>query len=122
MAYTVEVFDGDIVEVRHDGEVEAIEAEAAGGDAAALMKEKGITRFLANTQDAVMLASHLSLFELSSTHYDVLPKGAKIALLVQASEREKELSRFSETVAQNRGVKQRVFTDRAEAIGWLREK
>ncbi len=110
------------VEVIHRGLLNIAELNEARVQAAALLAKNSITRILVDTRQADM--SELSLtdtFKFTTSHQEAFGsvEGLRIASVVRPEDL--EASRFSETVARNRGTDARVFLDAAEAMKWLAE-
>ena len=86
---------------------------------AAIMFEQGLRRVLVDIREAAIDDSAVDLLEFNSSHYDVLPRGCRIGVVAHLDATSAPACRFAETVAFNRGIAMRVFTDDEEALAWL---
>ena len=118
MSYTIKVAE-TVVEIVHTGEIGIDEANQARNEAARLMFDKKLSRILADISGAIITAKTMGLFEFNASHYDVLPRGTMIATVLSAESIDTRLADFSETVAINRGIQLKLFTDRTAAREWI---
>jgi hypothetical protein len=107
------------VTITHRGAADTMEMKAAQAKALALLLEKKLRRVLLDVSGTSVDPSLTSLFDAASNVGTNPASTAIAALLVRADQAEN--ARFVETVATNRGVSMRTFTDRDAAMKWLME-
>ncbi|MBN1259991.1 MAG: hypothetical protein JXB35_04845 [Anaerolineae bacterium] len=122
MAYTVSIIDDEIVEVTHVGDFSVEEACSARREAARLVVAHQIGKVLADISRARVVGQLSTFYDFNATHYDVFPRGTRIATLASGDSASMENMRFSEVVAANRTIRFKIFFDRAEALAWLRSE
>ena len=87
----------------------------------ALAKENETTRFFTDASAATLTMSVFDLHDLPQLYQDRgLQRPVRIAILPPSSERGRKLVDFYETTCANRGWAVKVFTERQEALDWLR--
>ncbi len=121
MGYEVRVIEGGIVEVVHTGVMSQTEVQQARDEAAVLVAGLDPHLLLADISAAVVPDETVALFEFNASHYDVLPPNTHIATLFAESTDPSTLLPFAETVALNRGIRFRMFTDHRAALAWLKD-
>ncbi len=93
------------------------EALIKGSDA---VKANQIYRLLLDIREAEVKTSTLDIYTVTSALADYFPAGTRHAVLQAPDESLKSSGNFFETVAANRGVMARAFSDMEEALAWLR--
>lgn len=119
MPYAIKL-NNDRVEVVHAGRLGISELTEARQQAADALARNSMTRMLVDLRDADMSSvSVTDAFKFNATHHTVLGQvaGLRIASLVRPEHL--QISRFSETVALNRGMEYRVFATVDGAVEWL---
>ncbi|HEY7840672.1 MAG TPA: hypothetical protein VIC61_03815 [Gammaproteobacteria bacterium] len=103
--------------VAHKGRISLAESRAAQAEALAVVVERNLPRVLI---DVTGVTNDLSIIEMFIVSSEIdrpeLPR-PRGALLVRADQQPR--GKFLETIADNRGLEIRSFTDRAEALAWL---
>ena len=108
---------GEYVMVRHEGQLTLQNFEKARSAAKRLLDGNSWNRLLIDVRAAVRVPIAEVFFIMKSIS-EVFP-GSKIALLVPG-ERTDE-GEFAETVASNRGVRLKSFSNYEQAAAWLSE-
>lgn len=107
----------DCIVVTHRGEISLAESRAAQAAVLALAVERGVSRVLIDVTGITNDFSAVEIFVVSSgLERPELPR-LRGALLARSDQEPK--ARLLETVASNRGLDIRSFTERAEALAWL---
>lgn len=118
MAYTVElVKDAKYVSVVLTGKVTRNDVENARDEANLALTANGWNRLLVDVTRGNRKLSVAEDFEFTSEHQSSFPVGVRMALVVRPDEL--EYFRFTENVAQNRGVNMKLFRDKIQALNWL---
>ena len=108
----------DFIKTTATGAVDFAASKQAILEIASQIRQPGEYEVLVDTRGADVLLSIGELYELGvalAEHASL--RRSKIGLLAPMSDVDK--ARFLETVAQNRGVRIRAFTDFEQAITWL---
>jgi len=117
MAYRIEKLDDfDVIELRLEGVVDAEEFFETRMQMLAMFEKHGEMSSLVDIRDMNFGMSTLQIHEFASTIQN--PVGLRIALLSRPDDAD---ARFFETVAYNKGVPLRLFTDYSEALAFLTE-
>jgi hypothetical protein len=107
--------DRGIIEVESFGEVSKADIAQSISNVRQILIEKGINKILVDARKQETMPSTMGIFNLFST----FPREFRLALLAaQSQETEEDLS-FAETVGMNRGVRLRIFYEKAQALRWL---
>ena len=118
MAYIIEfVEDFGYVHVVFSGDVTLGALEGCRDELKAALSHNGCRRLLVEGDGVNLRQSVAEEYEFTSEHRLNFPAGIRIALL--ADPETVEYFRFVENVSQNRGVNQKVFLDRDDALEWL---
>jgi hypothetical protein len=90
----------------------------------AIQMAHGVTRFLIDTSDMQPLATFTDVLKLPAREYDQqhADRTSRIAVIYSPSGASRDIVQFYETACVNRGWQARSFTDRREAIAWLRHE
>ena len=119
MPHQIRVLSSGVVEIVHTGAMTFVEATASREEAAALMKDRGLSLVLADVSRTDHDESTGDLHDFNSSHYDVFPTGSHLAVVIPADPSQAKSARFAETLALNRGISMRIFLEYAEAPSWL---
>lgn len=112
--------DHPIVETRYSGELSATELGAAAGATLELAKTHGTNLFLADCTALVGGHSVFDLYFLADTiRANGFTKMLREAVLLPTLPAPTHNVEFWKTTAINRGFDVRLFSDRADALGWL---
>lgn len=112
--------DAQYLEVVHRDVLTRAEIEDARAQTARLLAEHGLVRLLIDGRAAdVNKLSSLDIFEITSGHTTELPSIGLLRMALLVPEAHAEVARFTETVAQNRGINLRLFYDPDEARTWI---
>ena len=112
MAHTIELMKEEgYVRVVFSGEVTLDALTECRDEVKRVMADNRCRRLLGEGESALLRQSLAEEYEFTSEHRAHLP------LVAEADAA--EYFRFVENVAQNRGVNQKVFLDRADALEWL---
>ena len=114
------VEDADYVIGTLTGGLTEKELNAARGEMGAQLTAHRCGKLLVDATGLSRMQSIAADFEFTAQHQSALPPGTSHAVVIQ--EKHKERMQFVENVAQNRYVEFRLFTDRDQAIEWLRER
>lgn len=108
----------DFIKSTAKGTLDFAASKQALVDIISEIKQPGEYEVLVDTREAESSLSITDIFELGNTLASQFPlRRSMIGLLAPMSETEK--ATFFETVARNRGVNIRAFTDFEQAITWL---
>ncbi len=120
--YTISV-ESDHVLVRHTGELKVPELEASRREAARLANERRLSLILADITEATpSWLTTSEVFRLCSSHHDVLPAGAAVAIVYRPDQASDRVAQFAEAVSLRRGVRLKSFTDVGAAQRWLSQR
>ncbi len=110
-----------LIEVVYTGLTTARDLQEATSKCIAMGKEKGINRFLVDSEGLELSASFVDVFELCDKKYtaEKADRLSRIAVVLPRSTEAQEVARFYETVCRNRGWMANVVSTRQEAIDWL---
>jgi hypothetical protein len=122
MTHDIQIHDTGVVEIVHTGQMTIKEANESRNEAGALMAERGLRHVLADVSQTIHDESTVDLFEFNSTHYDVLPQGTWLAVVIPSDKSKRASAEFAETVAVNRGIAMKIFLDRDDALSWLAQQ
>ncbi|MFP4471966.1 MAG: hypothetical protein ACLFPE_14890 [Bacteroidales bacterium] len=84
------------------------------------VKANRIYRLLLDIRQAEIETSTLDIYMVTSALAESFPAGTRHAVLQARDESLKSSGNFFETVAANRGVMAKTFSDKKEALRWLR--
>jgi hypothetical protein len=119
MSFTVKAINvGEYVMVRHEGELTLQHFEEARSAAKRLLDSNRWDRLLIDVRDAAHRVPIAEVFFVMKSLSEVFP-GKKIALLFPPGRTEE--GEFAETVASNRGVRLKSFSNYEQAAAWLAE-
>lgn len=121
MAHKIRILEPGILEIVHTGIMTVREAHASRDEAGPILKAHGLRRVLADVSQTNHDDSTMDLFKFNSTHYDVFPRGTRIAAVIPPDPEHRESAQFAETVASNRGIAMKIFLTYEEAKNWLLE-
>jgi hypothetical protein len=121
MAHNITVLESGILEIVHTGKMTVREAHASRDEAGPMMKARGLRRVLTDVSRTNHDDSTMDLFKFNSTHYDVFPRGTRIAVVIPPESEHRESAQFAETVASNRGISMKTFLTYEDAKNWLVE-
>jgi hypothetical protein len=107
--------DLDIIEVESFGEVTADEIARSIAKVREIYSEKGVSKILVDTCKQESLPTTIDIFDLFST----FPREFKLAILVKQSQITEEDLDFIETIAVNRAIRMKIFSERDVALEWL---
>ena len=118
MSYTIRQFDeGKYIELFYHGEFTISELENSKIDANEILSRNGWHRVLVDVTTARAYPATVDYFDFASGLTQDAPGNIRLALVVK--EERKEIGRFFENVAVNRGLDVRCFTDREDGLNWL---
>jgi len=118
MSYTVRQFDeGKYIELFYYGEFTISELGNSRIDAKEILARNGWHRVLVDATTAHAYPATVDYFDFASGLTEDAPVNIRLALVVK--EERKEIGRFFENVAVNRGLDVRCFTSREDGIKWL---
>ncbi len=121
MGYIIRQSDeGKYVELVYKGEFTAAELDSSRSEGHEILVRNGWRRVLVDVTTAQAYPATVDYFDFASRLGDYTPRNFKIALIVK--EERKEIGRFVENVAVNRGMDVRCFTGREAALEWLLEE
>ena len=121
MAYGVElVKDAKYVRVALTGELTRNDLENAREETIRALTANGWNRLLVDVTRGNRKLSVAEDFEFTSEHQSSFPAGVRTALVIRPDEL--EYFRFTENVAQNRGVNMKLFLDKIQALNWLLDR
>ncbi len=120
MTYTIDIVeDGNYVSLEYSADVTINTLQTSREEVILALTSNNWNRILVDATRADPRQSVMEDFQFTSEHKSRLPAGVRIALLVRPDQMSE--FRFTENVAQNRGVNLMVFEDEVQAINWLRE-
>jgi hypothetical protein len=122
MSHRIRILESGVVEIVHTGDMTIVEATASRDEAAAMMKEHGLSLVLADVSQTNHDESTMDLLDFNASHYEVLPRGSQLAVVIPSDPAKAAPARFAETVALNRGIAMRIFLEYDEAMNWLNEE
>lgn len=118
MGYTIKVNkELQIIEIDSSGHVSLEDLDNQLRDIIKLSKEEGILKVFVDTDKVEKIPATFSLFGFMSS----LPRNISYAMYSKIDHRNTQELKFAETVSVNRGIRVSHFTDRQEAIAWLKE-
>ncbi|MCU0639600.1 MAG: hypothetical protein MUF59_07005 [Candidatus Krumholzibacteria bacterium] len=118
MSYTIMQFDeGKYIELFYYGEFTISELDNSKIDANEILSRNGWRRVLVDVTTAHAYPATVDYFDFASGLTEDAPGNIRLALIVR--EERKEIGRFFENVAVNRGLDVRCFTGREDAMSWL---
>jgi len=123
MPYKIEIYEEEIIWIRFYGKSDFEESIRAREDMLNLHNSTGISKILADWQNAEVTpnVSTLDLYEFGSTWPKSKSSSPFRIAIVQTNDTEsQERITFSEIVAKNRGLISRVFNELSEAQKWLK--
>ena len=118
MSFSIEVED-NIVVVTLAGSRPLEDALASCQEAAQLASRKGITRVLADITETTSSVPTTEAYAVCSHLAEVFDPGVRIALVYSPERVPAPNARFAETVAMNRGVMLRAFSEADVARKWI---
>lgn len=124
MTYHIRSLGDGILEVIHTDELTMEEASESRQRSGRMMAAQGLVRVLVDVSAAVIkeLPDTMALFDFNVSYYHAFPLGSSIACVVSPDKRVVDEAEFAETIALNRGITMRIFTDRDAAIAWLKDQ
>jgi hypothetical protein len=124
MAWTVD-YDAEagIVGVTFRGTNTGHDLREATSAAFALARTHGSWRFLIDASEGAFAVTPIALLNLPDKQYaaEGVDRNSRLAVLLPAAAKDRELARFYETACLNRDWLARSFDDRDEARRWLLE-
>ncbi|MBN1779788.1 STAS/SEC14 domain-containing protein [bacterium] len=122
MAYDITfIAEHGIVNIKNSGNLSVDEIVCQTGEVVTLAKEKKSLAILTEFTAVIMNVSLIDVFKLTELYEQVgMDHHSKIAVLVSAADLNMEELQFYETVCFNRAWNIRIFTERDEAIEWLK--
>ena len=109
-----------IIEVKHEGPVDIDEMCAAREETAQHLTDNKFKRVFVDIRNATLNPTTMELFGFNASYHDLLPLGVRIAIVYSSESANREDILFVETVARNRRTLLKIFTDRDEALDWLK--
>ena len=125
MAWTLDYDEASgLIVVVYRGPTTAADIRDCTSAAIALGTRCGSRRFLVDTAEIVTSVSALALYNLAQTQYaaEHLSPWSCVALVLPATENERELAKFYETVCLNRGWRVQLFENGEDARRWVLEQ
>jgi hypothetical protein len=107
---------GDLIEIQSYGVVTKEHIAESIARVKELNKKSAISIILVDTSKQEKLPDAFELIKLANT----FPTQMKVALLITESQPTKDGIHFVETANLNRGVDVKYFTDKQQAVQWLR--
>ena len=104
-----------IIEIRSYGEVTKEDIAHSIAEVCRLNLEKGINKVVVDTTEQEQLPGTMGMYEL----FSLFPRDLRVALVSEDLQPTARDIHFIETVAQNRGIKIRVFPSKEESLNWL---
>jgi hypothetical protein len=118
MSYTLRQFEEEkYIELYYYGEFTISELENSKIDGNEVLSRNGWHRVLVDVTTAHAYPATVDYFDFASGLTQDAPGNIRLALVVK--EERKEIGKFFENVAVNRGLDVRCFTDRDEGLKWL---
>lgn len=118
MSYTIRQFDeGKYIEYFYEGELTLAELERSRRKGNEILALKGWYRALVDVTTVHTYPATVDYFDFVSKLSDFPEKYIRVAIVVK--EERKEIGRFVENVAVNRGLNVRCFTSREDGLRWL---
>ena len=110
-----------IIEIIYSGEVTGMDIREATEKRISLQKETGATRVLADASQSLGGPSTMEIYDLPDKIYPEYKsrRDTRIAFILPAHQRSKELAHFFQTAAKNRGWLIELFKNREDALFWL---
>jgi hypothetical protein len=112
----------EIIEELFCGPVSVAEFREAVSKRISLEKETGSNKILNDVSEVEVDASVLDLLNFPNKQYQIegSNRSIRMALVMPKEEKSKELAEFFVTACLNRGWQVKEFTERQEAIDWLK--
>jgi hypothetical protein len=123
MAWSADYDDASrIITVTYRGATVGADLRAGSSAAIALSKTHGSSRYLINVTEATLSVAAIELFNLPVKQFlaEHVDRASRLAVLLPATAKERDLVAFFETVCLNYGWLVQLFEDRGEAHRWLR--
>ena len=118
MTYTLELIEtGTFIRLRHREGTTQAEHHESGSALLAKINALGCKRVLIDGRLSPLNLSIMEQFSFSVFLAKTLPLGTRMAVIQPVNKLEE--SRFPETVAVNRGLKVKIFTNEKQATQWL---
>lgn len=108
-----------VIRVKHEGPVDIDEMRVAREETAQHVADSKFKRILVDIRNATLDSTIEELFGFSISYRDLLKLDVRIAIVYSMENVAREDILFAETVARNRGVVKRIFTDEKESLDWL---
>jgi hypothetical protein len=114
----------DIIEIVLTNHVAAANLTAITTKCIALINEKNIYDVLIDVEEMVLDASLSDIYDLPDKQYtnEDLDHRIRIGLIEPKSSKEKEAAKFYENACVNRGWLVKTFSNRNDAINWLKSR
>lgn len=109
--------EGGYALIKWSGQISSEAIRQSGIDGIEFVLKEGLTRIFIDVTEVTNRLSVTELFLTTTEHSKLNSPRPKTALLGR-SDQERELS-FVETVAYNRNMRLKAFTDRDDAMSWL---
>lgn len=117
MSFSVrEINVGQYVVVKHEGQLTLKAFEDARAAAKRLLKDNRWSRLLIDVRSATHRVPIAEVFFVMKSLSEVFP-GTKIALIFPPDRTDE--GEFAETVASNRGIRLKSFSNYEQAVAWL---
>ncbi len=107
--------DRGIIEVFSYAKSSKKDIAKAISEAQQIFRDRGFNKILADTTKQDAMPNTIDVFELFSN----FPREFRTAMVLNKNQKTKKDLIFAETVAENRGVRIKIFYDRELAIQWL---
>jgi hypothetical protein len=114
--------EADLVILRPTGAWTVEQARDHQREAARIMRNSRLRALLVDLRQARAAFSTSDILELTASHLERFPLGTRHAVVYAADTAPAEDARFVETVAFNRGLQLRMYTDIAAARRWLLQR
>jgi len=108
--------DGEYILIRHEGNLTREEFEESTVSTKKLLDEHRWNRLLVDLRGVVKRVPIADVFYIIEFDKKVFPL---VNIAVSFPPGREEDGRFADTVAENRGVKLKSFTDHEKAVAWL---
>jgi hypothetical protein len=110
------IHDGEYIFIRHEGRLTIQEYEESTVSTRRLLDEHRWNRLLVDLRDVTNRVSITDVYYIINFDGKVFPL---VNIAVIFPPKREENGRFADTVAENRGVKLKSFTDYEKAVAWL---
>jgi hypothetical protein len=114
----------DLIEIIFSGPITGPDLRQATSDCISQAKEMGTMNYLIDASAMELSGSIADLYDLPNKQYkeEGVDRRSRAAVILPLSQKERDNIRFYETACKNQGWQVQVFSERQEAVAWLRGK